>query len=748
MKHDSPFPVEVTTEDLLYMVRRDELANKTLTKWPGTSFNRWFEYCSTNQDRQQKVRDIFTRIKAKETYKRAYTSMKFHGYSLIVLGWIESNPDDPTKEPQNISGIEFLHVIPKTRVNEIIQDTDPLSQTYGLITHYVIERPKGNTTEEIKVPASRFIHWRNDFLDDDPEGISIFEPTFDKFTVKKNFDFATGEVPFSMAKPFPDLSIPDDADDDEVKAADESLDLIDVKSHFTHPQSYKLDFKGPTSVLNVKPYGDYILTTLAAGSLGSKVAMLGTEAGAVTGAEVNMEEWYSAVADEQKNVIQPKLQELLDLLTKYSIIPAGPDEFKWSPLWELDANEEADVDVKESTTSLNIGTALQALSAVGFKVRTANKELQFIDKNGAVLSIPALSKLVRVLEDGKPPEFKEPAPPAPPAAAPPAPGAPPEAQPGAPPEPPGQQGTPPGPPAQHKAGQDAAIALQGERRPPLSDAVHAKLYGKWYEKTEALEGSFSDAWRNLVTVMEAQMLAALKKSWETHVGEVGHEPPPPVPGKAAAPGANENTAAPDLSAVLKDLSAWEAKGWSSFDKAFEAFVKAALAAGADQTALNMGAQIDPTILEDTASVKLILANLETLGKNTYLDTHKAALQELAEGLKNGESYAQLTDRLAAKFTEFGQGIPATVQKVVHEAASEARWETMKELGVTKGVYTTARDERVRPEHEALEGLVMTRDEAMPYLSDYGCRCTIIPLTAYDELVAEIEAGEGEWRGLE
>jgi SPP1 gp7 family putative phage head morphogenesis protein len=699
-------------------------------------------YNSTNEARQKAVRELFERLKVKEMYKRAYTSMKFHGYCLIVLGWVEGNPDDPTKEPTNISGIDFLHVIPKTRVKAIWQERDPLKENYGAIIAYTIERPVKETTEEIKVPASRFIHWRNDFLDDDPAGISMFEPLYDKYTVKKNFDFAMGEVPFSTAKPFPTLTVPDDADDDEVKAADESMEFIDVKSHFTLPKSYALEFQGPTSVLNPKPYGDYLLQTLAAGSLGSKVALLGTEAGSVTGSEVNVGEWKDSVKDEQTNVIQPKLQELLKLLTLNKIIPEGDDEFDWAPLWELDDNEQADVASKKSTAAMNLGAALQALGGIGFKAYTKDKELRFIDKNGAVIAVPAISDLVTVLEDGKAPEFKEPAP-----AAPPAPGA----QPGAPSEPPGQQGTPPGPPAPpapQKAGQAAAIAPQEARRPPLSDAVHAKLYGKWYEKTEALEGSFSDAWRNLVTVMEAQMLAALKKSWERHVGEVGHEPPPPVPGKAAAPGANENTATPDLSAVLKDLSAWEAKGWSSFDKAFEAFVKAAVAAGADQTALNLGDQIDPTILEDSASIKLILANLETLGKNTYLDTHKAALQELAEGLKKGESYAQLTDRLAAKFTEFGKGIPATVQKVVHEAASEARWETMKELGVKKGVYTTAQDELVRPEHAALEGLVMTRDEAMPYLSDYGCRCTIVPLTAYDELVAEIEAGEGEWGGLE
>ena len=274
----------------------------------------------------------------------------------------------------------------------------------------------------------------------------------------------------------------------------------------------------------------------------------------------------------------------------------------------------------------------------------------------------------------------------------------------------------------------------------MPDAAHAKLYGKWYEKTEALEGSFSDAWRNLVTVMEAQLLAALKASWEENVGPVGHEPP--------VPGANEAAATPDLSGVLKDLQDWEAKGWGSFDKAFQAFVKAAVAAGADQTALNLGASVDPAMLEDSNTIKLILANLDTLGKNTYLDTHKAALQELAEGLKKGESYAQLSDRLAAKFTEFGKGIPATVQKVVHEAASEARWETMRELGAQKGVYTTAQDELVRPTHEAMDGMVVTRDEAMSYLSEYGCRCTVVPLTAYDEFVAGMQGESAEFGGSE
>lgn len=744
-KWGSPFEQNITQEDIRYLIRRDELAYRTLMRWTGAVFNRWLSYTSDNIERQKKVEEIYADLNVKGIFKRAYMLSKADGFGLIALGWIEPNPD-ATKEPTTVSGIDYLHAIPSTAVSLIHEDLDPLSDSYGEITAYTIKQPVGSKdqtsmgqpTEKI-FPASRFLHWRNDFIDDDPKGISIFETLYDKFTVKKNMDYAIGEVMISTAKPFPVLTLPDDADDDEMDAADGELDNIDIKSHFIMPTGYDLKFEGPTNVLNPKPYTDYMLQTLAAGSLGSKVALLGAEAGALTGSQVNIGEWYVSVADEQKNVVEPMLREFNKRLEDMKIIPPGKDKFEWAALYEMDDKEKGLIEASKAQALASIASTISLMQTAGWRLFNIEEHLYWV-KGDIVIKFKAGADLLEAAPDVKAPvEVK---PPAAPAAAPPVPGAPPFA-PGAPPGAPPAPTGPPQPPGRQQAQEPPKAAISQKpienRRPLLNDAVHAQLYGEWYEKTEALESAFGDAWRNLTTVLEAQILADLKKAWEKHAGPVGHTPPA---GKASAPGANANTAIPDFAAVLQEMGSWKPSGWTSFQKAFDAFVRSAYDSGAESTAQNIGEQFDISKLRDTNTIKLIQASSETLGKNTYLDTHKDAMMEIAEGLKNGESYAQINDRIAKKFTEFGDGIPATVQKVVHEAASQARWDTMKELGVDKGVFTTARDDRVRPEHAAMEGMVVTRDEAMPYLSDYGCRCTIVPLSIYDQWVAEAQASGG------
>ncbi len=60
---------------------------------------------------------------------------------------------------------------------------------------------------------------------------------------------------------------------------------------------------------------------------------------------------------------------------------------------------------------------------------------------------------------------------------------------------------------------------------------------------------------------------------------------------------------------------------------------------------------------------------------------------------------------------------------------------MKRFGQTEGVFSTSLDDRVRETHAQWEGTIMTEEEAMPLLSEFGCRCTVIPLSFWNDDVA-------------
>lgn len=675
-----PWQPTVTIDEINYLVRRDELAYRTAMKWPAAVFNKWLKIHAEKEDLQKKIEELFDRLDVQSIFKRAYLMSKVQGYCLIALGW-EDRAQDATEEPVGVKDIAYIHAIPRSAVRDIHQDKDPMSETYGQITHYTIAIPDGDNSKDVKFPSSRFLHWANMFIDDNPEGLSMFEPLFDKFGVKKNLDFAMGQVPHQLARPVPMLGVPDDADEEEVDDAEEMWKDFNSRSYFVYPQAYKPELLATNIALNPEPYADYVLSTIAAASTGSKVALLGTEAGAVTGSEVNMQEWYGAVADEQANYVEPVLKAFIKACQFFKVLPEGEFWFTWKPLFEMDDNEKADIALKNAQALQATASALVLLRQVGLEPVFDDGEM-FFEAQGTRdrIQLPAANALVKV---------------------------------------------------QGGSARQGLTSKVGAQAPFLPSSEKAKLYKLWEIKATDLENRASDNFQTHVTLIQREFMEVLKKTWDKEIGKVGVDP--------SQPGKN------DQATLYEFMDEWIPADLKQFKADLIDYLEEAYTTGSEQTLEKMGLSPTSFRLEDTQAVRTLRAEGARLAKGTYLDMHKDAMIQIAEGLKAGESYAQINDRVAKAFQEFSKGIPNTIHKFVHSVTSEARWDTLEKNGQDKAVFSTSQDGDVRPEHQALEGQIMAREEMLPYLSDFGCRCTSIPLTAYDEAV---KAYQAEQKALE
>jgi len=672
----SPWQATVTIDEINFMIRRDELAYRTAMKWPAAVFNKWLKIHADGEDLEKKIEGLFDRLDVQSIFKRAYLLSKVQGYCLIALGW-EDLAGNATEGPIGVKDIAYIHAIPRSSVREIHQDKDPMSETYGQITHYTLAIPKEDTTEDIKFPASRFLHWANMFIDDNPEGVSMFEPLYDKFGIKKNLDFAMGQVPYQLARPLPILGIPDDADEEEVDDAEESWKDISNRSYYCFPQAYKPELLATNIALNPEPYADYVLSTIAAASTGSKVALLGTEAGAVTGSEVNMQEWYGAVADEQANYVEPVLKAFVKACQFYGVLPKGEFWFEWHSLWEMDEQEKADIALKNAQALQATASALVLLRQVNIEPVFQEGEMFFsVQGSSDRIQLPAANALIKGHSSGA-----------------------------------------------------AARSKANVLAPYLPPAEKAKIHKLWELKTTDIENRFADKFQTWANIMQKEFMEALRTSYDRDIGDAGVDP--------SKPAINEEA---DL---YEEMDEWLPKSLRKFKADLISFLEESYATGSEQTLERLGLQASAFRLEDTPAIKVIRAEGSRIAKNTYLDMHKAAMIQIAEGLKAGESYAQLNDRVAGAFKDYNKGIPNTVQKFTHQVASEARWDTMEKHGRDKAVFSTSLDGNVRDDHAALEGQIMTREEAIPYLSEFGCRCTTIPVSAWDEAVKEFNKAEQE-----
>lgn len=677
-------PVE--DEQIELLLRRDELADATWRRWAGGVFNKWLTPRAETPELEQAIRDLFERLKAKEITKAAYVLAKVYGYSAVALG-LEGGDQDLAKEPGKPTGIAYLHAMSKKIITKMVQDLDPTSPTYGEITSYILSIPSGTERIEQPVHAGRMIHWKNPWIDDSPEGISMFEPPYDKFLSKRNMDFAVGETLYRNAKPWPNLEVPPDADDPEVDAAEESFKNINVRSYFISPAGYKFQLVATNNALNPQPYLDYMLTTLAAGVFGSKVAMLGTEAGAVTGSEINMHEKYSIIADEQSNFVEPILHELVKRCQAWGLLPAGRYWFEWNKLWEMDDLETADVDLKRAQAFQTFMFGLATARQNGFEVTVEEGELVFM-LEGQVVNMPGGNSLRASKALAKRRLLRL-----------------------------------PGPARSFRLGWGRNAAA-----PYLDPVLRDQLFEKMAIQTADLENRMSQLFTKHVTIIRDEFFARLKALWIKNVGPIEVDPTAPVAGAKA-----------DTSDLYGDLTDWETKDLAGFRADLIKFLTEGYQQGDIKTLQDLGLTV-PTQRDqfgkiDEAVIKKIEVEGARLAKQTYLDNHKQAMNEIADGIRQGQNYAQIADRIAAKFAEYNQGIPNTVQKFIHTVKCEARWDTMEDNGFDKGVYLTARDERVRDSHRAMDGQVVTREQAMKYLSEFGCRCVVSPLTVYDEFLA-------------
>lgn len=670
----SPWVANVTEDDVLYMYRRDELANKALNKLADAVFNKWLRVKSDDPALAEAIEKSFTDLNAQEISKDGYKKMKVLGLTLIALGFEESvaTMQDPTQMPENVKGLSYIHAIRKTVIDEIIQDLNPMSQNYGRITAYKINIPVGASHKSVQFPAVRFLHWANKFVDDDPEGISMFEPVYDKFVVKKNLDFAIGEVPYQMAVPLKELTTPKDADDAELDAAETSFQGLNARSYMMTPEGYEMKIHATNVALNPKEYVEYVVGTLAANLTGSKIALMGTEAGSLSGSEVNQQDWFATVSAEQRTVVEPLLRALVEVQQFFGIIDEGEFWFEWEPQFELDEKELSEIRLNNARALQATALAMGVLEIQGFQITQEDGQTVFT-KDGKQFIIPSSNALVQ----------------------------------------------PRGP-------DPSSSTLAGGlniRAPFLSEEERIKLFEEWEIKAIDVENKMSDNFQSHETIMGTEFMDAFRESWEDNIGDIGVDP-------SAEVAAKKN----DEADLIDEMDDFVPKDLNKFKKDTVENLEAAYITGAKQTLEKMGFSPTSFRLTDTGAIRVLRAQGSRLANGTWLSMREGAMRVIEDGIRAGESYAQINNRIASSFKEFAKGIPNTVHKFVHETTSQARWDTLEARGQDQAVFLTAGDTNVRDEHAALDGQTMTRAESMPVLAEFGCRCTMVPITAWDRAV--------------
>jgi len=117
---------------------------------------------------------------------------------------------------------------------------------------------------------------------------------------------------------------------------------------------------------------------------------------------------------------------------------------------------------------------------------------------------------------------------------------------------------------------------------------------------------------------------------------------------------------------------------------------------------------------------------DSINKTTFDKLEKT----LAEGIEAGEGINDLSDRVKGVYDEFGDYRSELIARTEATAANnEGIMESFKQSSVINGKeWITAGDDRVRAEHEAIDGEIVGLEEnfsnGVPYPQEPNCRCVL------------------------
>jgi SPP1 gp7 family putative phage head morphogenesis protein len=113
-------------------------------------------------------------------------------------------------------------------------------------------------------------------------------------------------------------------------------------------------------------------------------------------------------------------------------------------------------------------------------------------------------------------------------------------------------------------------------------------------------------------------------------------------------------------------------------------------------------------------------------------TRESVGRIIRAGMESGASVDDVAAALRAQFTEWtGWRARLVAQTTVTSTYALGQQEAFSEAGVTHNEWLTQRDDRVRPEHEDLDGEVVEIGRAfsngLTHPQEPGCRCDLLPV---------------------
>jgi len=346
------FKKKVTDKDSHEAFLRNALYSRVGKKLSQEMFDKWFKITEP-ESAAAKIEALNDRYQLKNRMTTGRLYCFLYGYGVMLMDFAN---DPQTFRPPR-PGAPLLKLRVKSSMSalnrpKIFLGTDPRKPEYGEISKYEFNFQVEGQNRQATFHAGRTMHMAPNTINDDPFGIPDGQAIYDECGSHKTLMWACSEIIAKNARAYGFLMAPADAGDEEIDAVvDKLLDVrqgetVVLPSGWTHEEK-----GGPGMTLDPTRFTAPLQDTIGAGAGIPSQILMGTAAGAITGSELNLVEWFSFIAAEQADYWTPWLKEFYGKLAALGILDGVDAEalkIKWNPSFELTEAQQADVWTKEA----------------------------------------------------------------------------------------------------------------------------------------------------------------------------------------------------------------------------------------------------------------------------------------------------------------------------------------------------------------------------------------------------------------
>ena len=326
------------------------LAHKLVDRLANDRFDKWYEIVSDDEALIKQLEilnsDKAVGLNIRNAFKVARKFAYRHGYSIVYMQYEDQaeSLSDPLLNPRRIVKLVNLKA---TEIQEILYDKDVNSDTYGDIIGYKLNSSMFGVgmTEEIIIHVSRVIHIVNGD-DKDPKGMSMYQPMYNWLNMFDDIAWSLGQSYFRYASGFPVLTVDGWASlpEEQQEAYQNQWKNVTAMTGYITGKGDTVEFAGANGrALPPDKYFEAGLMLVAASGDLPYALIVGVNAGAVSGSETNLKDYYSDVGSRQTLEEQPLLETMYQKLIETGQLSSDKFLMSWNSLFVQTDKERAEI---------------------------------------------------------------------------------------------------------------------------------------------------------------------------------------------------------------------------------------------------------------------------------------------------------------------------------------------------------------------------------------------------------------------